>query len=330
MSQVMPKTTIAMIGTALLVTSAVSAGAQQLTYSANPPRTHVRTNGVSPQGIPQCETDDPTSPTTGVIFCYTPGYIWTAYNILSVLQGGNFGQGQTIVIVDAIGSPTIQQDLTTFHQTFFGASFPAPDFEVVCAIGCPTFNPRNAPQASIDWSFETTLDVEWAHAIAPLAKIKLVVAPSPHGNSINEAVKYAVANYPGSIISQSIPREQLAVPAGAPELRQRALAGHHRPCVKRRPRRQQRCVSGCQRWIPRVRSVRHGRRRHPRAALRQSRYAQRDLCATGDDVLRARGLRRGGGLERGLDRRGRGWRSQRPLLTAVVSVGTRLGRPGRT
>src|SRR5262249_37111818 len=111
---------IAVIVAALLGSSAVSAGAQQLTSSANPPRTHVTTNGVSPQGIPQCETDDPTSPTTGVLFCYTPAYIWTAYNILPVLLGGNFGQGQTIVIVDAIGSPTIRQDLLTFHQTFFG------------------------------------------------------------------------------------------------------------------------------------------------------------------------------------------------------------------
>jgi len=202
MSHLRPRA-ITTIVAGLLGISAVTASAQQLTYSANPPRTHVRTNGVSPMGIPQCQTDDPTSPTTGVIFCYTPGYIWTAYNILPVLLGGNFGQGQTIVIVDAYGSPTIQQDLATFHQVFFGASFPAPDFEVVCAVGCPAFNPRNQPQDVVGWSFETSLDVEWAHAIAPLAKIKLVVAPTPHGNAINEAVKYAVAHYPGSIISQS-------------------------------------------------------------------------------------------------------------------------------
>jgi subtilase family serine protease len=192
-----------LIGSVLLGVGAVSAGAQELTYSANPPRTFVRPNGVSPLGIPQCATNDPTSPTTGVIYCYTPAYIWTAYNIRPVLAAGNFGQGQTIVIVDAIGSPTIQQDLATFHQVFFGSAFPAPDFEVVCAIGCPTFNPKNQPQANVDWSFETSLDVEWAHAIAPLAKIKLIVAPSPHGNSINAAVQYAVAHYPGSIISQS-------------------------------------------------------------------------------------------------------------------------------
>ncbi len=192
-----------LIGVMLLGVGGVPAIAQDLTYTANPPRTFVKPNGASPLGIPQCATDDPTSPTTGVLYCYTPEYIWTAYNILPVLIGGNFGQGQTIVIVDAIGSPTIQQDLATFHKVFFGSSFPAPDFEVVCAIGCPTFNPNNRPQSDVNWSFETTLDVEWAHAIAPLARIKLIVAPSPHGNSINQAVQYAVAHYPGSIISQS-------------------------------------------------------------------------------------------------------------------------------
>src|SRR5215813_7970493 len=102
--------------------------AQDLIYTANPPRVLVKTGGISPFGIPKCQTDDPTVPTNGILFCYTPSYIWVAYNILPVLQSGNFGQGQTIVIVDAFGSPTIQQDLQTFHNTFFGSSFPAPDF----------------------------------------------------------------------------------------------------------------------------------------------------------------------------------------------------------
>jgi subtilase family serine protease len=179
------------------------ASAQNLTYTANPPRVQVTVDQVSPFGLPQCRTSDPASPTPGILYCYAPRYIWTAYNILPVFQSGNFGQGQTIVIVDAFGSPTIQQDLQTFHNAFFGPAFPAPDFEVLCPMGCPTFNPRNAPQAEINWTFETSLDVEWAHAIAPLAKIKLVVAPTPHGDAINNAVAYAVAKYPGSIISQS-------------------------------------------------------------------------------------------------------------------------------
>jgi subtilase family serine protease len=177
--------------------------AADITYTANPPRVLVTTSKFSPLGIPQCATSDPTVPTPGIIYCYTPGFIYSAYNVLPVFSGGNFGQGQTIVIIDAFGSPTIQQDLATFHATFFGSSFPAPDFEVLCPTGCPNFNDKNKPQNEDGWSFETTLDVEWAHAIAPLAKIRLIVAPDPHGNSINLAVAYAVAHYPGSIISQS-------------------------------------------------------------------------------------------------------------------------------
>lgn len=185
----------------LVLAIAASAIAQDLTYSVNPPHVFVQSNGIKPLGIPECATTDP-APTSGVLYCYEPAYIWTAYNVLPVLESGNFGQGQTIVIVDAIGSPTIQQDLATFNQVFF-PGFPAPDFEVICALGCPTFNPRNAPQSDIGWSIETSLDVEWAYAIAPLAKIRLVIAPDPHGDSVNQAVQYAIAHYPGSIISQS-------------------------------------------------------------------------------------------------------------------------------
>ena len=181
----------------------VPVAAQDLTYRANPPRVQVKTGKASPLGIPECGTADPTVPTPGIIYCYAPSYIYTAYNILPVLLGGNFGQGQTIVIIDAFGSPTIQDDLATFHSTFFGPAFPAPDFQVICPKGCPHFNPKNTPQDEVGWSFETSLDVEWAHAIAPLAKIRLIVAPSQVGDSINLAIQYAVENYPGSIISQS-------------------------------------------------------------------------------------------------------------------------------
>jgi len=197
-----------------------SATAADVVYTADPPRVQATQTGVSPLGLPKCQTTDPASPTTGILYCYTPGYIWTAYNILPVLEGGNFGQGQTIVIIDAFGSPTIQADLQTFHQVFFGPNFPAPDFEVVCPMGCPAFNPKNVPQDEVGWSFETSLDVEWAHAIAPLARIRLVVAPDPHGNSINNAVAYAVAHYPGSIISQSFGSPEAGIHGNNIQLKQ--------------------------------------------------------------------------------------------------------------
>ena len=179
--------------------------AQDLEFTTNPPRALVSVNGVKPNGLPKCGTSDSTVPTSPILYCYTPGYIWTAYNYLPLFSGGITGAGQTIVIVDAYGSPTITADLKAFDQVF---GLPDPEFQVVCAPACPTVNPRNAPQAELNWTFETTLDVEWAHAVAPGAKIVLVVASTPHGDAINRAVAYAVSHYPGAILSQSF---------GAPE-----------------------------------------------------------------------------------------------------------------
>ena len=195
----MPRHTILVLA-AICVFAPLSSSAQDLLFSANPPRAMVNSTGVKPDGLPKCQTSDPTVPTTPILYCYTPGFIWTAYHYIPVYEAGITGAGQTIVIVDAYGSPTITADLKAFDSVF---GLPDPSFQVVCPMGCPTFNPRNAPQAEVNWTFETTLDVEWAHAVAPLANIVLVVAPTPYGEAINNAVRYAVSHYPGAILSQS-------------------------------------------------------------------------------------------------------------------------------
>src|ERR1700746_691949 len=75
--------------------------------------------------------------------CYTPQQIRSAYGVDSVapLSGGlaNEGQGQTIVLVDAYGSPTAAADLQTFHDTFF-PRLPDPSFEQVFPQGNPQFH----------------------------------------------------------------------------------------------------------------------------------------------------------------------------------------------
>jgi subtilase family serine protease len=92
------------------------------------------------------------------------------------------GAGQTIAIVEAYGSSTIQSDLTKFCTTF----------------GIPTttvsiYYPQGIPPANTVWKLETTLDVEWAHAIATGAKIALVVAKSALSTDLLAAVDYAVS-----------------------------------------------------------------------------------------------------------------------------------------
>jgi hypothetical protein len=106
---------------------------------------------------------------------YYPNQIRTAYGLPS-----SGGAGCTIAIIDAYASPTIQTDLTTF-STYFG--LPAANLEVYpisLGIGYDS-----------GWAQETCLDVEWAHAIAPDAKILLVEAVNPERNSMLAAIDYA-------------------------------------------------------------------------------------------------------------------------------------------
>jgi subtilase family serine protease len=127
--------------------------------------------------------------------CYTPAEIRTGYDVPASATGA----GQTIVIVDAYGSPTIQQDLATFDAAM---GLPDPTLNVIYPGGKPKFNPQNNHNEA-DFAAETSLDVEWAHAIAPLATIDLVIAASNSGDVLNNAQRYAVDNHLGNVMSLS-------------------------------------------------------------------------------------------------------------------------------
>jgi subtilase family serine protease len=100
--------------------------------------------------------------------CYEPAQFQAAYGLSSLYASGETGTGQTIVIIDAYGSATIQGDLATF-DTGFGLPAP-PSFKII--------TPEGAIKGSnADWAAETSLDVEYAHAMAPGANILLVETP---------------------------------------------------------------------------------------------------------------------------------------------------------
>jgi subtilase family serine protease len=135
--------------------------------------------------------------------CYGPDQIRAAYNIQSVLDAGFTGTGLTIVIIDAFQSPTLQTDLARFDTLW---KLDAPPSLNVIAPWSPTntptpFNPLDNTQVS--WSAEISIDVEWAHAIAPGANIELVLAKSAGDTDMLSVTKYAVDHNLGDVISQS-------------------------------------------------------------------------------------------------------------------------------
>jgi subtilase family serine protease len=135
---------------------------------------------------------------TAAVPCYGPAQIRAAYRFQPLLDHGITGQGRTIVIVDAFQSPTITQDLALFDQVF---GLPDPTFNIIAPDGLTPFDPNDANQ--VGWSAEISLDVEWAHAIAPNATIDLVLAKSNQDADILSATRYAVDHNLGDVISQS-------------------------------------------------------------------------------------------------------------------------------
>jgi subtilase family serine protease len=137
--------------------------------------------------------------------CYSPQEIRNAYGLTPILNAGYTGAGQTIIIIDSFGSPTIAQDLQTFDAGY-GLPDP-PSFTVLAPLGTVPFDPTNSDQ--VGWGFETTLDVEWAHAMAPGANIVLLTSPVSETEGVQglpeflSLEKYALDHELGKIISQS-------------------------------------------------------------------------------------------------------------------------------
>jgi subtilase family serine protease len=168
--------------------------------------------------------------------CYSPQEIQTAYGLDSLLRTGNDGGGQSIVIIDSFGSPTLAHDLAAFDAAY---GLPAPpSLQVLAPLGTVPFDVNNADMAG--WAGETTLDVEWAHAMAPAAGIVVLTSPVSETQGVQgmpeflALEQYALDHQLGQIISQSFGTTEntLFTPAGRQvfdafeRLYARAAAGH--------------------------------------------------------------------------------------------------------
>jgi subtilase family serine protease len=139
---------------------------------------------------------DPTT-TTGRKACgYTAKQLAQHYGLAEAHAVGWTGKGETIVIVDAFGSPTIAADVNVFSHAMGLPAMNAGSLQVVYPDGQPS-------DVDTDWALETTLDVEWAHAFAPDAKIVLVVAPSNDNAELAYGVEYAAEHRLGNVVSNS-------------------------------------------------------------------------------------------------------------------------------
>ena len=140
------------------------------------------------------------------INCYSPNQLEAAYKTPALYNKGITGRGETIAVVDSFGSPTIEADLKTFDKAF-GLPDP-PSVKTITPAGkLPAFDPNDSVMSG--WAFETTLDVEYAHAMAPEAKILVVATPVAETEGVEgfpeivKAENYVINHGLADVISQS-------------------------------------------------------------------------------------------------------------------------------
>lgn len=156
--------------------------------------------------------------------CFRPQAIQASYNLGPLYEAGKNGRGTTIAIVDSFGSDTIAHDLHVFNQAF-GLQPMCGEEGVTCTSDKPTFSqlhlfgtPPTTPIPGIGttgqedhtlWALEVSLDVEMAHAMAPMASILLVTTPTAETLGVQgfpdmmKAEQYVVDHHLATVISQS-------------------------------------------------------------------------------------------------------------------------------
>lgn len=164
--------------------------------------------------------------TATFVSTYTPAQIRAAYGLPALpatgvtptaQQRAQMGAGQTIYIVDAMHDPNVAAELSAFNQKFglptctlkpIATTTPLPLAPAAPADNCVLSVVYSTPSGAMTtaapayhdgWATEIALDVQWAHATAPLARIVLIEAPDASVNSLVNAIKLANAMGPGAV-----------------------------------------------------------------------------------------------------------------------------------
>jgi subtilase family serine protease len=161
-----------------------------------------------PQAVPSGDQSSMVGPQYGLFSCQVigvsaancidPYQMRHAYQVDSLIAQGYDGGGQTIVIVDAFQNPNLVAQVA-FFDNFYG--LPAIQLTQIAPDGLTPFDPTDGNM--LGWAEEISLDVEWAHAIAPGANIVLVLAKTNSDSDIVSALNYAVNNNLGNVVSMS-------------------------------------------------------------------------------------------------------------------------------
>jgi subtilase family serine protease len=137
---------------------------------------------------------------SGALCSWTPSQVQAHYGFTAAYSQGLDGTGQTIVIVDGpTDGAQLQSDLALFATMAGLPAITSSNFTVLYPDG----QPSAAAIKENSWQEEASLDVEWAHSLAPGAHIVIEILPSQDWDEFEFAIDYARQNSLGNVISNS-------------------------------------------------------------------------------------------------------------------------------
>lgn len=208
----------ALAGLALLLAWLVGVAPKVGAASSDPqdPSVALVTSTVAPPTEAQCNAIGRR--------CFNPAAMAGSYDYAVLHANGIDGRGTTIALVDSFGSQTVASDLNNFDSAF-NLQHLCGEANYTCQPGDPTFKilnvqgtpPTTPPPPSNGtgqeahnlWAIEVSLDVEWAHATAPMANILLVTTPTAETLGVQgyeqfmNAEQYVIDHHLADVISQS-------------------------------------------------------------------------------------------------------------------------------
>jgi subtilase family serine protease len=144
----------------------------------------VKQIGKLANGQPKFTSSTPTG--------LSPAAIQSVYSLSGLSPSSGAGAGQVIAIVDAYHDANALSDLNTFNTKYgYPALSTCTSLSQAGACFAQDYAQGSKPKANSGWALEESLDIEWAHAEAPAAKIVLVEAASNSNSNLYGAVSYA-------------------------------------------------------------------------------------------------------------------------------------------
>jgi len=130
---------------------------------------------------------------------FTAAELESHYGLPAVYKAGFNGAGQTIVLLEAYGYPTMLADANAFSSLMGLPALNSSNFSVVYPEGTPN------PNAGIltGWDVEIALDIQWAHSIAPGAKILVVATNGQDNEDFQASMNYIINKKLGTVVSDS-------------------------------------------------------------------------------------------------------------------------------